>query len=252
MTKEEELKIAEKKLADAEGKIKRYKTFKLVKRLVFIAVIIGGAIGLSIYFPGIRDSVVDATSGIKSAVGDFAEVVKPTWTYNGTLDGISVKEEDDFITISRENLNQEVIPVVNALQKWGKSLGSDFLIFGGTLFRDSSGELIWRINGYDTSMGAVLAKTGKNGIFITDNPEGLRVPKTTVTTGTLSLDKETVRFLGFLWKTGDRYVVRAANFFGNYESLDDSEFYFTQNRLELARSESKLTPAICSVGIKNF
>jgi hypothetical protein len=244
----ETIEQKQERIEELEAKISRKRTFKLIKSLMVITVLVAVAIGVSIYFPGVRDSVVNATSGIKSAVSNVVQATTK-WEYNSKLEGIAINENDGFTTICRNNLDQQVAPVVASLEKWGKSIGSDFLIFGGSLFRDSKGELIWRINGFDTSMGAVLDKAGKNGIFLVNNPEGLQVPNSTVTTGALSLTKETVRFLGFLWQTGDRYVVRASNFFGNWEAADENEFYFTQNRLQLARSESELTPAICAIGV---
>jgi hypothetical protein len=238
-----------------EKGISRFNKFvKMVKTIFIIGIFIAAAIGISMIFPGVRSTVEAAKEKLMGAgdallnLSTSAEnIIK--WKYNPTLSGISFDKDNDFTLVARENLDQTIVPVVKSLKKWGKAVGNKFLIFGGTLTRDSSGELVWRINGYDTSVGAVLAKLKGDGIFVVDNPEGLRVPGTIVTTGSLSLTKETVRFLGFLWTTGDRYVLKSSNFWGKWESDKESEFYFTQDRFKLARSESELTPAICAIGI---
>jgi hypothetical protein len=252
MAKKQTIKDKEERITELEAQMNRGKTFKLVKRLIFIAVTIAIAIGISMHFPAVRgkaEAVLPA--GMYNWIVGYTAPESSEWKENPTLSGISITKDGDFVTVTRENLDPEVVPLINSMREWSKTTGEKFLIFGGSLFRNSAGELIWRINGYDTSFGAVADKVKGDGLFIVDNPEGLRVPNTKTSVGTLALTKETVRFLGFLWKTGDRLVLRSANFLGQYEVNDpeDATYNFAYSSNQLARLESKLTPAICSIGL---
>lgn len=201
---------------------------KLFISIIMVVIVFAIAIGFSWKFPEVKNDFTCAVSGVVDNVVDkIVEVTVATGSYDPYLPSTVINTEDEFKVIRQKNLDPEMIKLITALSKWGKSQEKDFMIFGGTLYRDVSGEVIWKVDDSSQTLSTILNHIEGEGLIVVNNPRGILVPNCMTTTGTLTIQKAKTRRFGFLWKTdNDQITVESSNFTGIFRNSKDYKFGF--------------------------